>query len=62
MADYQFAMHRGMKQVELAEALGVNEMTILNWEKGRTKPSGELLRRIEGFFGRNMPCEGGIGC
>ena len=46
-------LERGLMQVELAEALSVHEMTVVNWEKGRTKPSGEYLRRIEGIFEKN---------
>jgi len=27
--------------------VGVNEMTIVNWEKGRTKPAKKNLERLE---------------
>ncbi len=33
----------GLKQVELASLLGVHEMTIVNWETGKTKPRGRRL-------------------
>ncbi len=43
-------LEKGLKQVELAKVLGVSEDTVRNWEKGRTRPVGEFLRRIEGYF------------
>ena len=46
-------LEKGLKQVELAVFLGVSEYTVRNWEKGRTQPSGEFLRQIEGIFGQN---------
>jgi DNA-binding XRE family transcriptional regulator len=30
-------LERGLFQVDLAKMVGVNEMTIVNWEKGRTR-------------------------
>ena len=40
----------GLKQVELADLLGVHEMTIVNWETGKTKPSGRHLERVNRFL------------
>jgi DNA-binding transcriptional regulator YiaG len=42
-----------LKQVELAKILGVSEDLMRNWEKGRTHPSEENLRQIEGVFEKN---------
>ena len=43
-----------MRQVELAEALGVSEETLRNWERGRSVPEMVLLRRIEAIFEKNF--------
>ena len=41
----------GLKQVELASLLGVHEMTIVNWETGKTRPrSGKLQELVELFL------------
>ena len=40
----------GLKQVELAKLLGVHEMTIVNWETGKTEPSGSRLDRVNRFL------------
>ncbi len=39
-------MDKGLFQVDLAESLGVNEMTVVNWEKGRTKPAKKYFERL----------------
>jgi ribosome-binding protein aMBF1 (putative translation factor) len=31
--------------------IGVDEMTIVNWEKGRTKPIKQNLERLEKILG-----------
>jgi len=36
--------------VDLAKMVGVNEMTIVNWEKGRTKPTKKNLDRIKAIL------------
>ena len=43
LGDYirKYRMDKGISQVELAETLGVNDMTIVNWEKWKTKPAGD---------------------
>jgi transcriptional regulator with XRE-family HTH domain len=40
-------IEQGLFQVDLAKMVGVNEMTIVNWEKGRTKPAKKKLQRLE---------------
>ena len=47
-------LERGLKQVELAKILGVNGMTVINWEKGRTRPGKGILERIEECFGEYL--------
>ena len=41
----------GLEQRELARQLGADEMTVCNWEKGRTFPSIRFLPRIVRFLG-----------
>lgn len=36
-----------LTQAELAERVGVDEMTISRYERGMTRPSAEILARIE---------------
>jgi DNA-binding transcriptional regulator YiaG len=38
----------------LAEIIGVDGMTIVNWEKRRTKPIKQSLERLEKILG-NLP-------
>lgn len=38
-------------QTDVAKLLGVDEMTIVNWEKGHTQPSLRCLPRIFEFLG-----------
>ncbi len=35
----------------LAKRIGVSEMTIVNWEKGSTRPVKEYLKRLERILG-----------
>jgi DNA-binding XRE family transcriptional regulator len=37
--------------VDLAERIGVSEMTIVNWEKGRTKSTKESLEGLNTILG-----------
>ncbi len=39
----------------LAKKIGVNEMTIVNWEKERTKPTKRNLERLEKILGGLLP-------
>ena len=45
----------GLKQVELASLLGFHEMTIVNWETGKTKPSGQRLDLVQRFLRGKLP-------
>jgi len=41
----------GLRQRDVATLLGVDEMTVNNWERGRTCPASWLVSRIVGFAG-----------
>jgi len=47
----KWRVEQGLFQVDLAKRIGVSEMTIVNWEKGRTKPTEKNLGRIKRVFG-----------
>jgi DNA-binding XRE family transcriptional regulator len=44
-------LEKGLIQRNLAKIIGVNEMTIVNWEKGRTKPTRKNLERMKPVLG-----------
>ncbi|MFC1855839.1 helix-turn-helix transcriptional regulator [Thermodesulfobacteriota bacterium] len=41
---------RGITQRELAKEVGVNESTIIKWEKGKGWPTIEMKTRLKDFF------------
>jgi DNA-binding XRE family transcriptional regulator len=41
--------------VDLAKKIGVNEMTIVNWEKGKTKPDRKKFEKLRAILGNSMP-------
>lgn len=41
----------GMSQARLAELVFVSRQTVINWEKGRTLPDAESLKRLSAAFG-----------
>jgi len=43
----QRRLELGLTQVDLAKLLGVNEMSVVNWENDRHFPSPGYLRRIK---------------
>ena len=43
-----------MNQREMAQYLGVDVSTILNWEKGKSEPSTSQLRKISEISGIPM--------
>jgi len=47
----KWRLERGLFQVDLAKMIGVSEMTIVNWEKGRTKPIKQNFERLEKILG-----------
>jgi uncharacterized damage-inducible protein DinB len=42
----KWRLERGLFQVDLAKRVGVSEMTIVNWEKGRTNPVKEYFEKL----------------
>jgi DNA-binding XRE family transcriptional regulator len=40
--------------VDLAKKIGVNEMTIVNWEKGKTKPERKKFEKLKAILGNSM--------
>jgi DNA-binding XRE family transcriptional regulator len=48
-------LEHGLFQRDLAKKVGVNEMTIVNWEKGRTKATKKNLERLEIILGYLLP-------
>ena len=47
----KWTLEQGLFQNDLAKKIGVSEMTIVNWEKGWTKPVKEYLKRLEKILG-----------
>jgi len=44
-------LEQGLFQRDLANSIGVDEMTIVNWEKGRTRPGKESLKKLRIMMG-----------
>ena len=40
--------------MDLAKKIGVNEMTIVSWEKGKTKPGKKKFEKLRAFLGNSM--------
>jgi DNA-binding XRE family transcriptional regulator len=51
----KWRLEYGLFQKDLAKMIGVNEMTIVNWEKGRTKPTRKNLKRLRAILGFELP-------
>jgi DNA-binding XRE family transcriptional regulator len=43
----KWRLEQGLFQVDLAKRIGVDEMTIVNWEKEKTKPTKRNLPKIK---------------
>jgi DNA-binding XRE family transcriptional regulator len=41
----------GLRQVDVAEIIGCNEMTVVNWEQDYTNPRGNHMPRVIKFLG-----------
>jgi DNA-binding XRE family transcriptional regulator len=46
----KWRLEKGLFQRDLAKLIGVDEMTIVNWEKGRTKPTKKNLDGIKAIL------------
>jgi DNA-binding XRE family transcriptional regulator len=51
----KWRLEEGLFQRDLARLIGVDEMTIVNWEKGKTKPIKQYLERLEKILGDLLP-------
>jgi len=49
----KWRLEQGLFQVDLAKRIGVSEMTIVNWEKRRTKPVKKSLEKLEKILGNS---------
>lgn len=47
---HELRLRKGIQQKELALELGVTNAAVSNWEKGRSDPSGERLKRLSEIF------------
>lgn len=47
-------VNAGLTQKELAEILGVSNVTVVNWEKGNTEPTISQLKLISKLSGIPM--------
>lgn len=47
-------VNAGLTQKELAELLGVSNVTVVNWEKGNTEPTISQLKVISDLSGIPM--------
>jgi len=48
---------RGLTQKQLADATGIHERTLRNYETGSTRPSGVFARALEEALGVNLSSE-----
>ncbi len=46
-------LDKGLQIKDVARAIEVNSGSIINWEKGHTRPRKDLLGRLEGFYESN---------
>ena len=42
---------RDLRQIDVANAVGIDQQTISNYETGRTRPDSEALIRLADYFG-----------
>jgi DNA-binding XRE family transcriptional regulator len=47
----KWRLEPGLFQRDLAKMIGVNEMTIVNWEKGRVRPTKRNLEKLRAVLG-----------
>jgi DNA-binding XRE family transcriptional regulator len=51
----KWRLEQELFQRDLAKMIGVDEMTIVNWEKGRTKPTKKNMEKIKAIMGFEPP-------
>lgn len=42
--------HKGLRQIDVAEATGIDQKTLSNYETGKTNPDSYALIRLADFF------------
>ena len=47
----ELRIKKGIQQKELALELGISSAAVSNWEKGKSDPSGERLKKLAEYFG-----------
>jgi len=47
----KWRLKHGLFQVDLAKKIEVDEITIVNWEKGRTKPIKQNFEKLKKILG-----------
>lgn len=47
---HELRIKKGIQQKELALELGVSNAAVSNWEKGKSDPSGERLKKLSEIF------------
>jgi len=47
----ELRIKKGVQQKELALEIGVSSAAVSNWEKGKSDPSGERLKKLAQYFG-----------
>ena len=45
----------GLRQIDVANLIGCNEMTVVNWEKGYTNPRRDKIERVKKFLAPFKP-------
>ena len=48
---HELRIKKGIQQKELALELGVSSAAVSNWEKGKSDPSGDRLKKVADYFG-----------
>lgn len=47
----ELRIKKGIQQKELALELGISSAAVSNWEKGKSDPSGDRLKKLADYFG-----------
>ncbi|MCL2755351.1 MAG: helix-turn-helix domain-containing protein [Oscillospiraceae bacterium] len=47
---------KGVLQIDLAQAMGVTQGTIGNWETGKRTPDTQMLQRLANYFDVSADC------
>ena len=47
----EYREKQGLSQKELAEALGIDQSAVSNWERGISEPTAFNIRRLADLFG-----------